>query len=65
MVGKSPRHVMRKFAEPREDYLRRAEETRRKVLKLREEGKTIRAIASELDVSVGTVHRHIKAAREQ
>lgn len=49
--------------EPREDYLARAEERGRRVLELRAEGKTIRAIAEELDVSVGTVHRHIKAAR--
>lgn len=50
--------------EPREEYLARAEQRREAVLRLRREGKTIRAIAEELGVSVGTVHRHIKAAEK-
>lgn len=64
MVGKSERTVMRHFAEPREEYLARAESRGEAVLRLRREGKSIRAIAAELGVSVGTVHRHIKAARD-
>lgn len=60
----SPASVARYTSEPREEYLARAEERREAVLRLRREGKTIRAIAEELGVSVGTVHRHIKAAEE-
>lgn len=64
VTGRSTRWVSMYTSEPREDYLARAEERGRRVLELRAEGKTIRAIAEELDVSVGTVHRHIKAARK-
>ena len=64
MVGKSESTIVRKFAEPRKEYLARAEQRRKAVLRLRREGKSIRAIAEELGVSVGTVHRHIKAAEE-
>lgn len=64
MVGKSPRTIVREFSEPREDYLRRAEKRGEAVLRLRKEGMTIRAIADEVGVSIGTVHRHIKRARE-
>ena len=63
--GKSRRHIMRLTAEPREDYEARAQHTGRQVLQLREEGLSIRKIASLLGVSVGTVHRHIKAAQEE
>lgn len=60
----SERTIVREFSEPREEYLARAESRGEAVLRLRGEGKTIRAIAEELGVSVGTVHRHIKAARD-
>lgn len=63
-VRKSERWVATYTSEPREEYLARAEERREAVLRLRREGKSIRAIAEELGVSVGTVHRHIKAARD-
>lgn len=64
MAGISEATVSRRYSEPREEYLRRAEKRGEAVLRLRKEGKTIRAIADEVGVSIGTVHRHIKQARE-
>lgn len=61
-LGKSGRSVVRVFAEPREDYLARANVRRKRVVELRGQGMTVRAIAEEVGVSVGTVHRYIKEA---
>lgn len=51
--------------EPREEYLARAQERKRAAVSLRREGMTIREIAEEVGVSVGSVHRYIKQAREE
>lgn len=51
----------RGLVEDREEYLGRAAERRDAVRKLRAEGMTIRAIAQQLGLSVGTVHRYAKA----
>ena len=55
-TGLSIRTAQRWTAEPRETYLDRAEQRRRKVRELRETGLSMRAIAKELNISVGTVH---------
>lgn len=54
-IGKSERTVRRYFAEPRAEYTARAAERHERIRLLRKEGKTYRAIAAELGVSVGTV----------
>lgn len=63
-TGLSTATVERWTSEPREDYLARADEKRRKVAELRAQGLTMRAIAAETGYSVGTVHRYVKEARE-
>lgn len=55
-TGLSVRTIMEWTAEPREAYLTRAEERRQKIRQLRNEGLSMRAIAQELNISVGTVH---------
>lgn len=54
--GKSPRTIYRVMAEPREGYEARAAARHERIRELRSEGLSMRAIAGELDVSVGTVH---------
>ena len=59
-TGLSTVTSLRWTSEPREEYLARANEKRRKVRKLRAQGLSIRAIARETGYSVGTVHRFSK-----
>ena len=65
--GISERHVRRVIAEPRTEYLARAEARRIKALQLREAGKSYSEIAEELEVSEvnarSLVHRARKRAR--
>ncbi|PLW01374.1 sigma factor-like helix-turn-helix DNA-binding protein [Corynebacterium ulcerans] len=56
--------MRRIIAEPREDFLARANEKRAAVKALRLQGLSMPAIAAELDISVGTVHRYVKEARQ-
>lgn len=60
ITGLSTATIIRWTSEPREEYLARANEKRRKVRKLRAQGLSIRAIARETGYSVGTVHRYAK-----
>lgn len=60
--NRSPRTIRKIIAEPREDYLSRADEKRQRVSELRSKGLSIRAIARETGYSVGTVHRYSKEA---
>lgn len=55
-TGVSRRSIIRWTSEPREAYLSRAEQRRQKIHELRSQGLSIRAIAKQLDISVGTVH---------
>jgi len=55
-LGVSPRTVRRFVAEPRAEYLTRAEQRRQQIRELREQGLSMRAIADEVGCSVGTVH---------
>lgn len=59
-LGVSPRTVRRFVAEPRDDYLSRAEQRRQQIRDLREQGLSIRAIANKVGCSVGTVHNALK-----
>lgn len=59
-IGCTPQTIRNWTAEPREDYLARAAEKRRRVQELRAKGLTIRAIAAETGYSVGTVHAYAK-----
>jgi len=55
-TGLSTNTIIRWTSEPREDYLNRAQARRAKIRQLRSEGFSMRAIAKELNISVGTVH---------
>lgn len=54
--NKSPRTIYRVMAEPRAEYEARAEARHERIRELRAEGLSMRAIAAEVGVSVGTVH---------
>jgi transposase len=64
-VGCTPQTIRNWTAEPREVFLARADEKRRRVRELRAKGMSMRAIAAEIGCSVGTVHRYVKESREQ
>lgn len=57
ITGMSPRSIRRWTSEPREVYLARAAERRQKIAELRATGLSMRAIAAQLGVSVGAVHK--------
>ena len=60
--GVSTRTIQRAIAEPREDFEARAAERHARIRELRTEGKSMRAIAAEVGVSVGTVHYALQKA---
>lgn len=61
-TGMSPRTAQRWTSEPREAYEARAVERRELIRELRGRGLTYRAIAAEVDCSIGTVHNALAAA---
>ncbi|TCN53441.1 sigma-70-like protein [Rhodococcus sp. SMB37] len=63
-LGSSERTARRLVAEPREDFLERAEARRRRVVGLREQGMKYREIAEEMGISTGAVGRILHDARK-
>lgn len=61
-TGMSVRTAQRWTSIPREDFEARAAERHERIRALRAEGLSMRAIAAELDVAVGTVHYALKKA---
>jgi DNA-binding CsgD family transcriptional regulator len=61
--GVSERTIRNIAAEPRPEYLARAQDRRRRIAELRAQGKTMRAIADQLGVSVGLVATYAKQAQ--
>lgn len=61
-LGVSERTIRRYVAEPREDFDARTAIRHARIRELREEGKSYRAIAAEVGVSVGTVHYALNKA---
>ena len=55
-IGVSERTIRRYMAEPREDVAARVAERHARIRELRDKGLSMRAIAVEVGVSVGTVH---------
>lgn len=55
-AGVSPRSIINWTSEPRDAYLSRADERRQQIRELRQKGLSMRAIAAEIECSVGTVH---------
>ena len=60
MANVSVRTVSRRYAEPRNEFRGRAERRKQKAVQLRAEGLSIRAIAAEMGISAGSVHRYLK-----
>lgn len=59
-LGISQSTVRRLMAEPRTDYLARANAKREQVAELRATGLSVRAIANQLGISKSSVGRYIK-----
>lgn len=55
-MGVSERTIRRYVAEPREEYQARVYERHQRIREMREEGMTMRAIATELGLTPGAVH---------
>lgn len=55
-IGRSPATVARYTSESRDNYEARAVARHERIRELRANGLSYRAIAAELDVSIGTVH---------
>jgi len=61
-VGVSERTIKRYIAEPRAEYDARTAARHERIRALRAEGKSMRTIAAEIGVSVGTVHYALQKA---
>lgn len=59
-LGVSQSTVRRLMAEPRDQYLARANTKREQVAQLREQGFSVRAIAEKLEISKSTVGRYVQ-----
>lgn len=64
-LGVTPRTVQRLMAEPRADYLARANSKRQQVAKLRATGLSVRAIAQETGISKSAVGRYVQEYEQQ
>lgn len=64
-TGKHITTIQRWTSEPREIYQARVDERRKKILEMREQGMTMRAIAAELGVSLGLVGTYSKQAERK
>ncbi|WP_237187432.1 helix-turn-helix domain-containing protein [Rothia nasimurium] len=58
--GISERTVRTMIAEPREDFIARANKRRQEVSELRAKGLSVRAIAEELGISKSTAGRYVQ-----
>ncbi|MGN5240839.1 MULTISPECIES: helix-turn-helix domain-containing protein [unclassified Rhodococcus (in: high G+C Gram-positive bacteria)] len=63
-LGSSERTARRLIAEPRDEFLERAEVRRKRVVGLREQGMKYREIAEEMGISTGAVGRILHDARK-
>ena len=63
-LGVSERTIRRYVAEPKKQFEERTEARHARIRELRAEGKSMRAIAQELNISVGTVHYALNKATE-
>ncbi|QXF84530.1 replication protein RepB (plasmid) [Rhodococcus pyridinivorans] len=63
-LGSSERTARRLIAEPRDQFLERAERRRKQVVGLRQQGMKYREIAEKLEMSTGAVGRILHDARK-
>lgn len=61
-IGVSERTIKRYMSEPRAEYDARVAARHARIRELRKEGKSMRAIAAEVGVTVGAVHYALKKA---
>lgn len=64
-LGISVSTVQRLMAEPRDQYLARANAKREQVTALRSQGLSVRAIAAELGIPKSTVGRYVQEYNDQ
>jgi len=64
-LGVTTRTVQRLMAEPREQYLARANSKREQVAALRAEGLSVRAIAEKLEISKSAAGRYVQEYEAQ
>jgi len=64
-LGVTTRTVQRLMAEPREQYLARANGKREQVAALRAEGLSVRAIAEKLEISKSAAGRYVQEYEAQ
>lgn len=64
-LGVTTRTVQRLMAEPRDQYLARANAKREQVAALRAEGLSVRAIAEKLEISKSTAGRYVQEYENQ
>lgn len=64
-LGISTSTVRRLMAEPRDQYLARANAKREQVAKLRAQGLSVRAISAELEIPKSTVGRYVQEYENQ
>nr|CRY95820.1 hypothetical protein [uncultured prokaryote] len=64
LTGLTEQTIKRWTSEPRETYIERAHKRQQSIREMRERGMTMRAIANQLNVSVGTVHYAIQKASQ-
>lgn len=61
--GRTPRTIRRIIAEPREDYLARAQAKRERARQMKAEGASIKEIQEALGVSQATAYRYLADAK--
>ncbi|WP_072691742.1 sigma factor-like helix-turn-helix DNA-binding protein [Rhodococcus marinonascens] len=64
LLGVSERTIRNLVAEPRQDYLRRAAEQRKRAVELRTEGLKYKQIAEKMGISIGVAGSLIHHARK-
>lgn len=64
-MGASTRTIQRIWAEPREEFLARANQRRTRAVELRAQGLLYREIADEMGLTTGTVGRLLHDARRE
>lgn len=64
-MGASARTIQRIWAEPREEFLARANQRRTRAVELRSQGMKYREIADAMGVTIGTVSSLIHGARQE
>lgn len=61
--GRTPRTIRRIIAEPREEFLARAQDKRERTRQMKNEGASIKEIQEALGISQATVYRYLSETK--